>query len=116
MKIHTKLQNKLIQNIKVTGNEHQVNMSLNEINNIVTCVNYLNKTYYYGRHCKFLHYPLHPKVINKQQTTPNESNRNNKIHFTKQQQKKNLTFNKKQTQSNNQYVDLKEQLAQLLKL
>ena len=99
----------------VKENEHQVNMSLNEINNIVTCANYLNKTCYYGRHCKFLHYSLHPKVINKQQTIHNEPNRNNEIHFTKQQQKKNLTIDKKQTQSNNQQVDLKEQLSQLLK-
>ena len=63
VKIHTKFQNRSIQDIKVTGNEHQVNMSLNEINNIVTCANYLNKTCYYRRHCKFSHYSLHPKVI-----------------------------------------------------
>ena len=86
VKIQTKFQNRSIQDIKVTGNEHQVNTSLNEIKNIVTCANYLNKTCYYGRHCKFLHYSLHPKVINNQQTTHNEPNQNNKIHFTKQQQ------------------------------
>ena len=114
VKIHTNFQNRSVQDIKVTGNEHQVNMSLNEINNIVICANYLNKTFYYGRHCKFLHYSLHPKVINKNQTTHNEPNRNNEILFTKQQQE-NLTPNKKQTQSNNQQVDLKEQLTQLLK-
>ena len=83
VKIHTKFQNRSIQDIKVKGNEHQVNMSLNEINNIVTCANYLSKTCYYGRHCKFLHYSLHPKVINKQETIHNEPNRNNEIHFTK---------------------------------
>ena len=96
MKIHTKFQNRSIQDIKVTGNEHQVNISLNEIKNIVTCANYLNKTCYNGRHCKFLHYSLHPKVINNQQTTHNEPNQNNKIHFSKQQQQqKNLIPNKK---------------------
>ena len=84
VKIHTNFQNRSVQDIKVTGNEHQVNMSLNEINNIVICANYLNKTFYYGRHCKFLHYSLHPKVINKHQTTHNEPNRNNEILFTKQ--------------------------------
>ena len=113
--IHKKFQNRGIQDIKVTGNEHQVNMSLNEINNTVTCANYLNKTCYYGRHYKFLHYSLHPKVMNKQQATHNKPNRNNEIHFTKQQQQESLTPNKKQTQSNNQQVDLKEQLTQLLK-
>ena len=113
VKIHTKFQNRSIQDIKVTGNEHQVNTSLNEIKNIVTCANYLNKTCYYGRHCKFLHYSLHPKVINNQQTTHNQPN---KIHFTKQQQQqKNLTLNKKETQMNNQQVELKEQLTQLIK-
>ena len=116
MKIHTKFQNRSTQDIKVTGNEHQLNTSLNEIKNIVTCTNYLNKTCYYGRHCKFLHYSLHPKVINNQQTTHNEPNQNNKIHFTKQQQKqKNLNPNKKETQMNNQQVELKEQLTQLIK-
>ena len=103
MKIHTKFQNRSTQDIKVTGNEHQLNTSLNEIKNIVTCANYLNKTCYYGRHCKFLHYSLHPKVINNQQTTHNEPNQNNKIHFTKQQQQqKSLNPNKKETQMNNQ--------------
>ena len=93
-----------------------MNTSLNEIKNIVTCANYLNKTCYYGRHCKFLHYSLHPKVINNEQTIHNEPNQNNKIHFTKQQQQqKNLNPNKKQTQINNQQVELKEQLTQLLK-
>ena len=116
MKIHTKFQNRSIQDIKVTGNEHQVNISLNEIKNIVTCANYLNKTCYNRRHCKFLHYSLHPKVINNQQTTHNEPNQNNKIHFTKQQQQqKNLNPNKKETQMNNQQVELKEQLTQLIK-
>ena len=86
VKTYTKFQNRNIQDIKVTGNEHPVNTSLNETNNIVTCANYLDKTCYYGRHCKFLHYSLHPKVINNQQTTHNEPNRNNEIHFTKQQQ------------------------------
>ena len=86
VKIHTKFQNRSIQDIKVTGNEHQVNTSLNEIKNIITCANYLNKTCYYGRNCKFLHYSLRSKVINNQQTTHNEPNQNNKIHFTKQQQ------------------------------
>ena len=75
-----------VYGIKVTGNEQQVKMSLNEINNIVTCANYLNKTCYYGRHWKVSDYSLHPKVINNQQTTHNEPNQNNKIHFTKQQQ------------------------------
>ena len=88
MKIHTKFQNISIQDIKVTENEHQVNTSLNEIKNIVTCANYLSKACYYGRQCKFLHCSLHPKVINNQQTTHNEPNQNNRIHFTKQQQKK----------------------------
>ena len=116
VKIHTKFQNRSIQDIKITGNEHQVKMSLNEIKNIVTCANYLNKTCYYGRHCKFLHYSLHPKVINNQQPTHNEPNQNNKMHFTKQQQQqKNLTPNKKETQMNNQQVKLKEQLTQLIK-
>ena len=115
VKIHTKFQNRSIQDIKVTGNEHQVNMSLNEINNIVTCANYLNKTCHYGRHCQFLHYSLHPKVINKQQTVHNEPYRNNEMRFTKQQQQKYLTPNKNQTQNNSQQVDLKEQLTQLLK-
>ena len=93
-----------------------MNISLNEIKNIVTCTNYLNKTYYYGRHCKFLHYSLHAKVINNQETTHNEPNQNNKIYFTKQQQQqKNLTPTKKQTQINNQQVELNEQLTQLLK-
>ena len=41
---------------------------------------------YYGRYRKFLHYSLLPKVINNQQTTHNEPNQNNKIHFRKQQQ------------------------------
>ena len=113
VKIHTKLQGTSIQDIKLIGKEHQVNTSLNEIKNIVTCANYLNKTCYYGRHCKFLHYSLHPKVINNQQTTHNQPN---KIHFTKQQQQqKNLTLNKKETQMNNQQVELKEQLTQLIK-
>ena len=95
VKIHAKLQGTSIQDIKLIGKEHQVNTSLNEIKNIVTCANYLNKTCYYGRHCKFLHYSLHPKVINNQQTTHNQPN---KIHFTKQQQQqKNLTLNKKET-------------------
>ena len=113
MKIHTRFQNRSLQDIKVTGNEHELNTSLNEIKNIVTCANYLSKTCYYGRHCKFLHYSLHPKVINNQQITHNEPN---KIHFTKQQQQqKNLTLNKKETQMNNQQVELKEQLTQLIK-
>ena len=113
MKIHTKFQNRSVQDIKVTGNEHQLNTSLNEIKNILTCAKYLSKTCYYGRHCKFLHYSLHPKVINNQQTTHNQPN---KIHFTKQQQQqKNLTLNKKETQMNNQQVELKEQLTQLIK-
>ena len=112
MKIHTRFQNRSLQDIKVTGNEHELNTSLNEIKNIVTCANYLSKTCYYGRHCKFLHYSLHPKVINNQQTTHNEPNQNNKIHFTKQQQQqKNLNPNKKETQMNNQQVELKEQLT-----
>ena len=82
----------------------------------MTCANYLNKTCYYGRHCKFLHYSLHPKVINNQQPTHNEPNQNNKMHFTKQQQQqKNLTPNKKETQMNDQQVKLKEQLTQLIK-
>ena len=116
VQIYTKFQNRSIQDIKVTRNEHQVNIGLNEINNTVTCANYLNKTCYYGRHCKFLHYLLHPKLINNQQTIHNESNQNNEIHFTKQQQQqKDLTPNKKQTQINNQQVELKEQLTQLLK-
>ena len=116
VKIHTKFQNRSIQDIKVTGNEHQVNTSLNEIKNIVTCANYLNKTSYYGRNRKFLHYSRRPKVINNQQTTHNEPNQNNKIHFTKQQQQqKNLIPNKKGTQMNNQQVELKEQLTQLIK-
>ena len=55
VKIHRKFQKRSIQDIKVIGNEHQANVSLNEIKNIVTCENYLNKTCYYGRHCKFLH-------------------------------------------------------------
>ena len=50
-------------------------MSLNEINNIVIRANYLNKTCCYGRYCKALHYSLHPKVINNQQTTHNEPNK-----------------------------------------
>ena len=113
MKIHTKFQNRSVQDVKVTGNEHQLNTSLNEIKNILTCAKYLSKTCYYGRHCKFLHYSLHPKVINNQQTTHNQPN---KIHFTKQQQQqKNLTLNKKETQMNNQQVELKEQLTQLIK-
>ena len=37
VKIYTKFQGRLIQGTKVTGNYHQLNMSLNEINNIVTC-------------------------------------------------------------------------------
>ena len=37
VKIYTKFQNRSIQDIKVTGNEHQVNMSLNEINNTNMC-------------------------------------------------------------------------------
>ena len=116
VKIHTKLQGTSIQDIKLIGKEHQVNTSLNEIKNIATCANYLNKTCYYGRHCKFLHYLLHPKVINNQQTTLNEPNQNNKMLFTKQQQQqKNLTLNKKETQMNNQQVELKEQLTQLIK-
>ena len=110
MKIYTKFQNRNIQDIKVTGNEHQVNMSLNEKNNLVTCANYLNKTCYYGKHCKFLHYSLHPKVINNQQTTDNEPNRNNEIHFTKQQQQqKNLTLNK--TNTNQQSASRTERTA-----
>ena len=80
VKIHTKFQNRSIQDIKVTGNEHQVNTSLNEIKNIVTCANYLNKTCYYGRHCKFLHYSLHPKVINNQQTTSRAERTTNPIN------------------------------------
>ena len=80
VKIHTKFQNRSIQDIKVTGNEHQVNMSLNEIKNILTCANYLNKTCYYGRHCKFLHYSLHPKVINNQQTTSRAERTTNPIN------------------------------------
>ena len=80
VKIHTKFQNRSIQDIKVTGNEHQVNTSLNEIKNIVTCANYLNKTCYYGRHCKFLHYSLHPKVINNQQTTSGAERTTNPIN------------------------------------
>ena len=49
-------------------------------------------------------------------TTHNEPNQNNKIHFTKlQQQQKNLTHNKRETQINNQQVELKEQLTQLIK-
>ena len=116
VKIHTKFQNRSTQDIKITGNEHQVKMSMNEIKNTVTCANYLNKTCYYGRHCKFLHYSLHPKVINNQQPTHNEPNQNNKMHFTKQQQQqKNLTPNKKETQMNDQQVKLKEQLTQLIK-
>ena len=75
-----------IQDIKITVNEHQVNMRLNKINNIVTGANCLKKTCFYGRHCKCLHYSLHPKVINNGQTTYNEPNKNNKIHFIKQQQ------------------------------
>ena len=43
VKIHTKFQNRSIQDIKVTGKEHQVNTSLNEIKNIVTCANYLKQ-------------------------------------------------------------------------
>ena len=86
VKIPTKFQNRSIQDIKVTGNEHQVNTSLNEIKNIVTCANYLNKACNYGRHSKFLHYSLQPKVINNQKTIDNEPYQNNKLHFTKQQQ------------------------------
>ena len=101
-----------VHGIKVTGNEQQVKMSLNEINNIVTCANYLNKTCYYGRHWKVSDYSLHPKVINNQQTTHNEPNQNNKIHFTKQQQQpKTFNPNKKETQMNNQQVELREQLT-----
>ena len=37
VKIYTKFQGRLIQDTKVTENYHQLNMSLNEINNIVTC-------------------------------------------------------------------------------
>ena len=112
MKIHTKFLNRSIQHIKVTRNEHQVNTSLNGIKNIVTCANCLDKTCCYGRHCKFLHYSLHPKVINNQQTTHNEPNQNNKIHFTKQQQQpKTFNPNKKETQMNNQQVELREQLT-----
>ena len=86
-----------------------MNVSLNETHNIVACS-------IYGRHCTFLHYLLHPKVINNQQTPYNEPNKNNEIHSTKQQQhQKNLNPNKKQTQINNQQVELKEQLTQLLK-
>ena len=40
VKIHTKFQSRGIQDVKVTGNEHQVNMTLNEINNIATYTNY----------------------------------------------------------------------------
>ena len=40
VKIHTKFQSRSIQDVKVTGNEHQVNMTLNEINNIATYTNY----------------------------------------------------------------------------
>ena len=101
MKIHTKFQNRSVQDIKVTGNEHQLNTSLNEIKNILTCAKYLSKTCYYGRHCKFLHYSLHPKVINNQQTTHNEPNQNNKIHFTKQQQQP-KKFNPQQERNTNE--------------
>ena len=114
MKIYTKFQNRSIQDIKVTRDEHQMNMSLNEINSIVTCANHLNKSCYYGRHCKFLNYSLRPKVTNNQQTPHNESNGNNEIHSTKQQQQqKNLTSSKKKI--NNQKVKLKEKLTQLIK-
>ena len=101
MKIHTKFLNRSIQHIKVTRNEHQVNTSLNGIKNIVTCANCLDKTCCYGRHCKFLHYSLHPKVINNQQTTHNEPNQNNKIHFTKQQQQP-KKFNPQQERNTNE--------------
>ena len=61
VKVHTKFQNRSIQDIKVTGNEHQMNIKLNVIKNIITCENCLNKTYYDGRPCNFLHYSLHPQ-------------------------------------------------------
>ena len=84
VKIYVKFPKRNIQDIKVTGNEHQVSMSLNEMNNIVSCANYLNKICYYGRHCKLLHYSFHPKVISNQQATHNKPNQN-KIHLRKQQ-------------------------------
>ena len=89
VKIYTKFQSRSIQGIK----EQEM------------------KTCYYGRHCKFLHYSLHPKVSNNQQTTHNEPNQE-KTPFTKQQpQQKNLIPNKKQTQTNNQQLELKERLT-----
>ena len=86
MKIYIKFQNRSMQDIKVTGNEHQVNISLDETNNIVTCASYSKKPCYYGRHCKFLHCSHHLNVINNQQTPHDELNRNNEKHFRKQQQ------------------------------
>ena len=61
VKVHTKFQNRSIQDIKVTGNEHQMNIKLNVKKNIITCENCLNKTYYDRRPCNFLHYSLHPQ-------------------------------------------------------
>ena len=56
------------------------------------------------------------KVINNQQTTHNEPNQNNEIYFTKlTPTTKNLIPSKKQTQTNNQQVELKEQLTHLSK-
>ena len=85
-----------------------MNISLDETNNIVTCASYSKKPCYYGRHCKFLHCSHHLNVINNQQTPHDELNRNNEKHFRKQQQQQKKLIN-------NQQVELKEKLTQLLK-
>ena len=115
VKIHTKFQKRSIQDIKLIRNEHQANVSLNEIKKIVTCANYLNKTCYYGKHCKFLHYSLQPKVINNEKRPTMNLIKITRCTLQNNNKNKKLDPNKKETQMNNQQVELNEQLTQLIK-
>ena len=62
------------QSLCIEGQKENVNWAIEEIFEIVTCVNYPKHQCAYGHQCKFLHYRITPHTLTNKENISNSLN------------------------------------------
>ena len=72
--IQTKYRKDRNQSLYIEGKKENVNWAIEEILEIVTCVNYPNHQFTYGYQCKFIHYRITSYTLTNKEDSSNSPN------------------------------------------
>ena len=97
--IQTKYREDRTQSLCIEGKKENVNWAIEEIIEIVTCINYPKHQCTYGQLCKFLHCRITPYTLNSKEGISNSHNQS--VDFQKSVNPQNNTGSNENSKSQN---------------